>query len=160
MSARDDRTKREKLQAMANQTASPHEAEVAKRKLAEHDRAHPLFRPLRGNPKGTDPWERANTEPDSDDPERMTYADFRQWVRREQKARERWTSPEEHYEASKPPPGWGISFSGDDKRNAHAHARQRKNEGAEARVVWRHVFDLAHRPYTEWRVFTKRKAVG
>jgi len=40
----DDRTKREKLEAMANQTASPREAEVAKRKLAEHDKTHPLFR--------------------------------------------------------------------------------------------------------------------
>jgi len=46
----DDRTKREKLEAMANQTASPREAEVAKRKLAEHDKTHPLFR--RRDPNG------------------------------------------------------------------------------------------------------------
>ena len=49
MSARDDRTKRQKLEAMANQTASPHEAEVAKRKLAEHDKAHPIFKRRSGS---------------------------------------------------------------------------------------------------------------
>ena len=53
--AKDTRSKRDKLEAMANQTASPKEAEVAKRKLAEHDKAHPLFRHRRGadDPDGT-----------------------------------------------------------------------------------------------------------
>lgn len=48
MSARDDRTKQEKLEAMANQTASPREAEVAKAKL------HVLFARRGGAPKKED----------------------------------------------------------------------------------------------------------
>lgn len=37
----DDRSKREKLRAMANQTASPHEAKIAREKLAALDAAQP-----------------------------------------------------------------------------------------------------------------------
>lgn len=41
----DNRTRREKLEAMANQTVSPHEAEIARRLLAELDAATPDARP-------------------------------------------------------------------------------------------------------------------
>jgi hypothetical protein len=37
----DDRSKRDKLRAMANQTASPHEAKIAREKLAALDAAQP-----------------------------------------------------------------------------------------------------------------------
>lgn len=134
MSSRDDRTQREKLEAMANQTVSPHEAETAR---------HILFKrygPTRKPPRYQD----------------MTKDEVREY---ESRGRESFFSHEEEWKPSKPPAGWFVAYSGN-RRGAHTVAQRMRKGGTDARVAWRMDTDLANKAYPEWRVFGRHKSIG
>lgn len=131
---KDTRTKEQKLEAMANQTASPHEAEVARRKLAEHRASHqpgshPIFN-RRGDNYFADTFG-INTNDKRTDPQGresivtlrvsgMSHEDFMNWMRRAQRYPHH-RDPEPHVYTASRGDALGCDTCARSKDNPRAH---------------------------------------
>lgn len=117
----DTRSKRQKLEAMANQTASPREAEVARRKLRDMavEKEHPIFRRNRVVSGSSAFWHSPDEGLDTSN-EGMKHEDFMDWMRRASSHPKREVEPHE-YVAHRGSDALGCTVCGRSKDNPHAH---------------------------------------
>lgn len=117
---KDTRTKRQKLEAMASQSASPREAAIARRKLKSMatEPSHPIFT-RRQSPAD---W------PDSGlDTDHMSHEDFMSWVNRVQHDHRDGSmryghDPAPHmYVAHNGSDAYGCTYCGRSRNNPRAH---------------------------------------